>query len=332
MIVEKIIVTGSCGFIGFNFIKSLNENYEIIGVDSINDAYDPRLKELRLEELEKMSNFKFLKIDLSEINEIQNNHNLLSGSSTVFHLGARAGVRQSYLEPYKYIRDNTTASVNIALTAKDLKINNVILASTSSIYGDTGNNFATENKDELNEPPSIYAATKNFGETLIKNVLSEDEQKIKIGRFFTVYGPYGRPDMSILRFIHWILTDQEVIIYGDGEQRRSFTYVTDIIDGLNRLKNYEESDTFNFGSDITWSLIEIINKIESYLGKKANLVYKERAFRDVDVVLPNLSKSKEKLDWQPMIDIDEGLKGTIDWYEKNKNYLENIKFKYRYEK
>ena len=109
-------------------------------------------------------------------------------------------------------------------------------------------------------------------------------------------------------------------------------YVTDIIDGLNRLKNYEESDTFNFGSDITWSLIEIINKIESYLGKKANLVYKERAFRDVDVVLPNLSKSKEKLDWQPMIDIDEGLKGTIDWYEKNKNYLENIKFKYSYEK
>ena len=138
--------------------------------------------------------------------------------------------------------------------------------------------------------------------------------------------------MSILRFIHWILTDQEVIIYGDGKQRRSFTYVTDIIDGLNRLKNYEESDTFNFGSDITWSLIEIINKIESYLGKKANLVYKERAFRDVDVVLPNLSKSKEKLDWQPMIDIDEGLKGTIDWYEKNKNYLENIKFKYSYEK
>jgi nucleoside-diphosphate-sugar epimerase len=137
--------------------------------------------------------------------------------------------------------------------------------------------------------------------------------------------------MSILRFIHWISTDREVIIYGDGEQRRSFTYVTDIIDGLNKIKNYEESDTFNFGSDITWSLMEIINKIETYLGKKANLVFKERAFRDVDVVLPNLSKSKEKLDWQPMVDIDEGLKGTIDWYENNKNYLENIKFKYSYE-
>ena len=329
---EKIIVTGSCGFIGFNFIKSLNKNCEIIGIDSINNAYDPKLKELRLEELKKMSNFKFLKIDLSEINEIKKNENLLSGSNTIFHLGARAGVRQSYLEPYKYIRDNTTASVNVALMAKDLQISNIILASTSSIYGDTGNSFAIENKDELNEPPSIYAATKSFGETLIKNVLSEDNQKIKLGRFFTVYGPYGRPDMSILRFIHWILTDQEVIIYGDGEQRRSFTYVMDIIDGLNKLKNYEKSDTFNFGSDITWSLIEIINKIESILEKKANLVYKERAFRDVDVVLPNLNKSKEKLGWQPRIDIDEGLNRTIDWYKNNENYLKNIKFKYSYEK
>tara|TARA_X000001036_G_C20662374_1_gene799419 strand:- start:624 stop:1616 length:993 start_codon:yes stop_codon:yes gene_type:complete len=330
--VEKIIVTGSCGFIGFNFIKSLKENYEIIGIDSINNAYDPKLKELRLKELKKMSNFKFLKIDLSARSEIQNNENLLSGSSTIFHLGARAGVRQSYLEPHKYIRDNTTASVNVALTAKDLQINNVILASTSSIYGDTGSSFAIENKDELAEPPSIYAATKSFGETLIKNVLSEDNQKIKLGRFFTVYGPYGRPDMSILRFIHWILTDKEVIIYGDGEQRRSFTYVMDIIDGLNKLKNYEKSDTFNFGSDITWSLIEIINKIESILGKKAKLVFKERAFRDVNVVLPNLNKSKEKLDWQPRIDIDEGLHKTIDWYKNNENYLKNIKFKYSYEK
>ena len=138
--------------------------------------------------------------------------------------------------------------------------------------------------------------------------------------------------MSILRFIHWILTDQEVIIYGDGEQRRSFTYVMDIIDGLNKLKNYEKSDTFNFGSDITWSLIEIINKIESILEKKANLVYKERAFRDVNVVLPNLNKSKEKLGWQPRIDIDEGLNRTIDWYKNNENYLKNIKFKYSYEK
>jgi nucleoside-diphosphate-sugar epimerase len=330
--VEKIIVTGSCGFIGFNFIKSLNESHEIIGIDSINNAYDPKLKELRLEELKKMSNFRFLKIDLSEKNEIQNNEKELAGSSSIFHLGARAGVRQSYLEPNKYIRDNTTSSVNVALMARDLQINNVILASTSSIYGDTGNNFATENKDELNEPPSIYAATKSFGETLIKNVLSEDSQKIKIGRFFTVYGPYGRPDMSILRFIHWISTEQDVIIYGDGQQRRSFTYVMDIVDGLKKLKNYEISDTFNFGSDTTWSLIEVINKIEEHLEKKAKLVHKERAFRDVDVVLPNLIKSKKNLGWEPKIDIDEGLKRTVDWYKNNENYLKNIKFKYNYEK
>ena len=329
---EKIIVTGSCGFIGFNFIKSLDENYEIIGIDSINHAYDPKLKELRLEELRKISNFKFLKIDLSNQIELKNNENILSGSQSIFHLGARAGVRQSYLEPGKYIRDNTTASVNLALMAKDLEINNIILASTSSIYGDTGNNFATENKDELAEPPSIYAATKSFGETLIKNVLSKDDQLLKIGRFFTVYGPYGRPDMSILRFIHWIATNQEVVIYGNGEQRRSFTYVLDIVDGLNKLKNYDKSDTFNFGSDTTWSLIEIINKIEEKLEKKSKLIFKERAFRDVDVVLPNLKKSEENLDWQPKVDIDEGLQRTIDWYKNYESYLSNIKFKYSYEK
>ena len=329
---EKIIVTGSCGFIGFNFIKSLDENYEIIGIDSLNNAYDSRLKNLRLEQLKEISNFRFLKIDLSEKSEIENNINIFKGTKTIVHLGARAGVRQSYLEPEKYIRDNTTATVNLALAAKNLSINNVVLASTSSIYGDTGNNLATENRDELNEPPSIYAATKGFGETLIKNVFSEEDQILKIARFFTVYGPYGRPDMSILRFIHWISTNKEVIIYGTGEQRRSFTYVTDIVDGLNKLRDYSKSDTFNFGSNTTWSLIEIINKIENYLGKKANLVFKDRAYRDVDVVLPNLDNSKQKLDWQPYTDIDEGLKKTIEWYKNNESYLHKINFKYDYEK
>ncbi len=329
---EKIIVTGSCGFIGFNYIKSLDENHEIIGIDSLNNAYDPKLKELRLEQLRKISNFKFLKIDLSQQSEIEKNKKYLEGAKTIVHLGARAGVRQSYLEPEKYIRDNTSATVNLALTAKNLGIKNIILASTSSIYGDTGNNQATENKDELSEPPSIYAATKGFGETLIKSVFSEESELLKIGRFFTVYGPYGRPDMSILRFVHWIATNEEVIIYGDGQQRRSFTYVMDIVDGLNRLKQYNKSDTFNFGSNTTWSLIEIVNKIENYLGKKANLVFKERAFRDVDVVLPNLNNSKDKLDWEPLTNIDEGLKKTIDWYKNNESYLEKIKFKYDYEK
>ncbi len=329
---EKIIVTGSCGFIGFNYINSLDENHEIIGIDSLNNAYDPKLKELRLEQLRKISNFKFLKIDLSQQSEIEKNKKYLEGAKTIVHLGARAGVRQSYLEPEKYIRDNTSATVNLALTAKNLGIKNIILASTSSIYGDTGNNQATENKDELSEPPSIYAATKGFGETLIKSVFSEESELLKIGRFFTVYGPYGRPDMSILRFVHWIATNEEVIIYGDGQQRRSFTYVMDIVDGLNRLKQYNKSDTFNFGSNTTWSLIEIVNKIENYLGKKANLVFKERAFRDVDVVLPNLNNSKDKLDWEPLTNIDEGLKKTIDWYKNNESYLEKIKFKYDYEK
>jgi len=218
------------------------------------------------------------------------------------------------------------------MVSKELGINRFIVASTSSIYGDTGDKFAVENQDELADPPSIYAATKMFGETMLKNILSQTEHTIQIPRFFTVYGPYGRPDMSILRFIHWIARNKEVIIYGSGEQRRSFTYIDDIVEGLNKLCKFEESGTFNFGSNTTWSLNEVINKIEEKLNMKANVTYKDRAFRDVDVVLPSLENSKTKLGWEPTTDMDTGLNKTIEWYTKYENELTDIKFKYDYEK
>ena len=329
---EKIILTGACGFIGFNFAKSLPENIEIIGIDSLNDAYDPKLKYIRLNELKKLNNFNFIELNLSEKNNLENNTKYFKDSDIVLHLGARAGVRQSYLEPSKYIDDNTSATTNLAMVSKELGINRFIVASTSSIYGDTGDKFAVENQDELADPPSIYAATKMFGETMLKNILSETEHTIQIPRFFTVYGPYGRPDMSILRFIHWIARNKEVIIYGSGEQRRSFTYIDDIVEGLNKLCKFEESGTFNFGSNTTWSLNEVINKIEEKLNMKANVTYKERAFRDVDVVLPSLENSKTKLGWEPTTDMDTGLNKTIEWYTKYENELTDIRFKYDYEK
>jgi nucleoside-diphosphate-sugar epimerase len=167
---------------------------------------------------------------------------------------------------------------------------------------------------------------------MVKNILSTDEHIIQIPRFFTVYGPFGRPDMSILRFIHWIESGEEVLIYGDGEQKRSFTYVSDIVNGLSKLIDYEESGTFNFGSNKTWSLNNVIEKIENKLDSKANINFKERAFRDVDIVLPNLKKSESKLGWTPLVDLDAGLDKTITWYKKYKEELRNVKFKYEYEK
>ena len=218
------------------------------------------------------------------------------------------------------------------MLTKKTGIKRFIIASTSSIYGDTGEKFAVENQDELTDPPSIYAATKMFGETMVKNILSDREYIIQIPRFFTVYGPYGRPDMSILRFIHWIASKKEVILYGSGEQRRSFTYIDDIVEGLNKLCKFEESGTFNFGSNITWSLNEVISKIEEKLNIKANVTYKERAFRDVDIVLPSLENSKTKLGWEPTTNMNTGLDKTIEWYKKYENDITDIKFKYDYEK
>ncbi len=328
---KKIVVTGSCGFIGYNLINFFDENTHIVGIDSMNDAYDNRFKTHRLQNLKKLNNFEFHEINLSETEVIKNNLQIFEGSEKIYHLGARAGVRQSFLEPEDYLMDNTLASTNVSLTVKELGIPELIIASTSSIYGDTGNNLATENTDELQNPPSVYAATKSFGEILSNNILEETETIIKIARFFTVYGPYGRPDMSILRFIHWIASEEEVIIYGDGNQKRSFTFVEDIVNGLSKLSEFERSGTFNFGSNKTYSLNEVINLIEKNLNKEANIINKERAYKDVDIVLPNLKNSKELLGWEPNTNIEDGIKKTVEWYKDNELTLREMKFKYDYE-
>ena len=328
---KKIIVTGSCGFIGFNLINNLGKNIEVVGVDSLNDAYDCRFKELRQKKLEKKQNFKFYQIDLSKIDTLNKNSHIFENCDTVVHLGARAGVRQSFQDPEKYLMDNTLGTANLSLKVKEYKIPQILIASTSSIYGDTGKQLAVENKDELFNPPSVYASTKSFGETLAKNILEDTNTIIKIARFFTVYGPFGRPDMSILRFIHWIASGQDVIIYGDGTQRRSFTYISDIVDGVQKLLKYRKEGTFNFGSNQTWSLNEVIELIEKNLGKDGTILNKERAYKDVDVVLPSLRLSKEILNWQPTTNIEEGIKKTVEWYIEYEKSIDELNFKYDYE-
>ena len=328
---KKIIVTGSCGFIGFNLINNLGKDIEVVGVDSLNDAYDSRFKKLRQKKLEKKQNFKFHQIDLSNIDTLNKNSHIFENCDTVVHLGARAGVRQSFQDPEKYLMDNTLGTTNLSLQVKEYKIPQILIASTSSIYGDTGKQLAVENKDELFNPPSVYASTKSFGETLAKNILEDTDTIIKIARFFTVYGPFGRPDMSILRFIHWIASGQDVIIYGDGNQRRSFTYISDIVDGVNELIKYRKEGTFNFGSNQTWSLNEVIELIEKNLGKNGKIINKERAYKDVDVVLPSLELSKEILNWQPTTNIEDGIKKTVEWYMKYESLIGKLNFKYEYE-
>ena len=182
----------------------------------------------------------------------------------------------------------------------------------------------TENLDEKIQPPSVYASTKLSGEIISKIMLEESSTKLVIPRFFTVYGPYGRPDMSILRFIHWIVEGKEVLVHGDGEQMRSFTYIDDVVEALLLMEDYKESNTFNIGSNTTTSLNEVIKIIENISGKEANIINQERAYKDPDVVRPNLENISKNLNWKPSTNIESGIEKTVSWYLDNKNILSDI--------
>ena len=320
---KKVVVTGCSGFIGFHLTNSLlDSDHMVIGIDSLNNAYDVKLKEKRLEELNKKENFLFLNNNLSEKNSLDEikKHEL----KTFYHLAARAGVRQSFLDPNSYIEDNTLATANISNFCKEMSVQDLILASTSSIYGDSGENLMVEEKDEKIKPPSVYASTKLSGESLSKIILEDANTNLIISRFFTVYGPFGRPDMSILRFIHWIINGEKVQVFGDGEQRRSFTYVKDVVDALLKMSGLEKSHTFNVGSNMTVSLNDVIKLIEEYSGKSANIENLERAYKDPDVVRPDLENIKKIIGWEPTTKIEEGVEKTVAWYKKNEGYLKDL--------
>ena len=320
---KKVVVTGCSGFIGFHLTNSLlDSDHMVIGIDSLNNAYDVKLKEKRLDELNKKENFLFLNNNLSEQNSLDEvkKHEL----KTFYHLAARAGVRQSFLDPNSYIEDNTLATANISNFCKEMSVKDLILASTSSIYGDSGENLMVEEKDEKIKPPSVYASTKLSGESLSKIILEDANTNLIISRFFTVYGPFGRPDMSILRFIHWIINGEKVQVFGDGEQRRSFTYVQDVVDALLKMSGLEKSHTFNVGSNMTVSLNDVIKLIEEYSGKNANIENLERAYKDPDVVRPDLENIKKIIGWEPTTKIEEGVEKTVAWYKKNEGYLKDL--------
>ena len=320
---KNVLVTGCAGFIGFNLSKTLiKENNNVYGIDSLNNAYDKKFKDLRLQNLESENNFQFISNDLSHEDSL----NELGDIDIVYHMGARAGVRQSFNDPLSYIKDNTIATTNVANFCKNNNISKMILASTSSIYGNSGEKEMVEDIDEKINPPSIYASTKLSGETLARTILSSQNTNLIITRFFTVYGPYGRPDMSILRFIHWIMENKEVKIFGDGEQRRSFTYIDDVVDLLLKVQDCDSNETFNVGNNKTSSLNEVVKIIEHFSNKKAQVVNEPRAFRDPDVVLPSLSKSKNILKWEPKTNIEDGIKATIEWYSSFQDKIKDFTY------
>ncbi len=319
----RLFLTGCAGFIGAKTAEILLEQgNQVIGVDNINDAYDPKLKKWRLEQLQGHPNFKFIQLDISEWEPTRTVFEAHLPYDGVINLAARAGVRQSVENPWVYISTNTTGALNLLELCRQHGVKKYVLASTSSLYGTNERPFREDQPTD--RPLSPYASSKKGAETLCYTYHHLYGLDITVLRYFTVYGPAGRPDMSIFRFIRWIAEGEPIQLFGDGLQERDFTYVDDIargtIAGLKPL-GYE---IINLGGDRPVSLKWIIEKLEELIGKKAQWTQQPMHPADVKATWADITKARTLLGWEPQISLEEGLKRSVEWYFANRDWAKEV--------
>jgi len=320
---KKLLITGAAGFIGYHLAEKLiNNNYHIIGIDNLNDYYDPALKKARLNNLIKNSNFEFHQIDF-----IQNNTLIpifkKNKFDHVIHLGAQAGVRYSITNPQFYIDTNISGFLNILENCKNHKVKNIIYASSSSIYGINENLPFSEN-DMTDSQISMYGVSKKTNELMAHAYSNLYGLKIIGLRFFTVYGPWGRPDMALFIFTKAIIENKKIELFNEGNHTRSFTYISDIVEPIHRLIKINESEQnilnsneiLNIGGAETVKLLRFIDIIEKYIGRKAKIILKPMQKGDVKETNSDISKLERITKYVPQVNIEEGIKRFIDWYKK----------------
>ena len=312
----KILVTGSAGFIGFHLSKALlDRDDEVIGIDSINDYYDVNLKISRLEILKKYKNFSFKKINLTDREALDKIFDLCRPERVV-NLAAQAGVRYSIENPYAYLDSNLTGFLNIIELCRKFETQGLIFASSSSVYG--GNKkIPFSINDRVDDPLAFYGATKLANELIANSYNNLYGIKTTALRFFTVYGPWGRPDMAMFIFINKILNGKRVPVFNNGKMKRDFTYIDDIISGTISAidKNYSK-EIFNLGNNKSEKLMKVISLIEKELGKKAIIDFKPMQEGDVKESFADIDHSIKKLDYNPKTSIDKGIPALIDWYKR----------------
>jgi len=319
----KYLVTGCAGFIGSKICeKLLNKDNEVVGVDNLNDYYDVKLKFYRLEILKKYKNFKFYKVDIENYRSLaeifQKNK-----FDAVINEAARAGVRYSLENPFIYITTNVYGTLNILELCRKYNVPKFVLASTSSLYA--GQPMPFKEDLPVNTPISPYAASKKSAEVIAYTYNYHYGIDVSVVRYFTVYGPAGRPDMSIFRFIKWIMEDRPIEFFGDGTQSRDFTYVDDIAEGTILALKPVGYEIINLGGNNPHELTEIINLIEKYTGKEAKLVNKEFHKADIKATWADITKAKELLAWEPKVGIEEGIKRTVEWFLENWIWIRDVK-------
>lgn len=320
----SILVTGCAGFIGWKVSQMLLEmNRKVIGIDDMNSYYDPALKNWRLDTLEDYPNFSFHKLDIANYKKLKE---LIANNKidTIINLAARAGVRASLKDPWIYLDTNMKGTLNLLECAREFKIKKFILASTSSIYGLGKMPFREQNKTDM--PLAPYPATKKGAELLCYSYHYLYNLDISIVRYFTVYGPAGRPDMSIFRFIKDIDAGLPIPVFGDGNQTRDFTYIDDIAEGTIRAMKPVGYEIFNLGSDHPVRLKDVIKLLEKNLGKKAKIKYLPRHPADIKATWAHIEKARRLLGWKPETSIEKGIEKTVKWFLENKKFLKKLKW------
>jgi len=320
---KKILVTGVAGFIGYHLAKRLLEKgYELAGLDNLNNYYDPQLKKDRLEQLINHPNFKFTKIDFTDQDKTRSFFKK-QPFEQVIHLGAQAGVRYSLENPQAYIDANLTGFLNILEGCRQHNIRNVIYASSSSVYGGTIKSSFSEN-DRVEQPLSLYGASKIANEAMAHAYAHLYNIQMIGLRFFTVYGPWGRPDMALFLFTKSILNGEPIQVFNQGKHARSFTYIEDIIEAMFRLikkteagsTKFEKNEIFNIGGSESVKLMRFIKIIENNLGLEANIEYLPLQPGDVKKTNSDNQKLESIVGYSPQIDIETGIKYFIGWYKK----------------
>ena len=316
------LVTGAAGFIASKVCEFLlADGHQVVGIDNLNDAYDVRLKEWRLEQLQGKPDFQFHPVDICKQDQLRDLFS--SGFEAVINLAARAGVRQSVENPWVYLETNLTGTLNLLELCKEFEVRKFVLASTSSLYG-AKNPMPFREDADTNAPLSPYAASKKGAEVLCYTYHYLCQMDITVVRYFTVYGPAGRPDMSLFRFVQWISEEQEVTVFGDGQQSRDFTYVDDIARGTIQALKPLGYETINLGSDKPVVLMEAIHLIEEMVGKKANLDFQPRQPADVMSTWADITKAAQLLEWQPEYDFKKGLESLVLWYQANRDWAKEV--------
>jgi len=349
----RVLVTGCAGFIGWKVSEHLLQaGHEVVGVDNLNHAYDVRLKEWRLRRLRSHARFHFHRLDVADREAVRRlfaetspNPASAAAFDAVVHLAARAGVRQSIENPWAYYEANVVGTLNLLELCREWGVHKFILASTSSLYGYHNPRPFREDAN-TDRPLSPYAASKKAAEALCYTYHHLYDFDVIVLRYFTVYGPAGRPDMSIFRFIRWIAEGEPVVVYGDGAQERDFTYVDDIARGTTaalahlltqspisnpqfsnpQFSNLQSPifEIINLGSDRPVPLNRVIALLEELLGRRARRDLRPPHPADVPATWADISKARELLGWAPRISLEEGLRRTVAWYMENRDWARAI--------